>query len=66
MKQPIITYLIPELLSPVEEKVKFEPKIALLNSMDPQQLMYTDGLYYWEVKLRLFVCCSEKSGRKPK
>lgn len=66
MKQPIIIYLIPESLTQVKGKVKSKPKIALLNSVDPQQLMYSERLYYREVKLRLFVCSRKKSGKENK
>ena len=66
MKQPIIIYLIPELLSQVKRKVKSKPKIALLNSMDPQQLRYTERLHYWEIELSLFLCSRKISGKENK
>lgn len=62
MKQTIIIYLIPELLSQVKGKVKSKPKIALLNSMDPQQLRYTERLHYREIELSL--CALEKNQAK--
>lgn len=44
MKQPIIIYLISELLSQAKGKVKSKPEIALFNSMGSQQLVYTERL----------------------
>lgn len=60
VKPPVNISLIPELLCQVKGKVKSKPKIALLNVMVPQQLMYTERLYCWEVKLRLFVHSRKK------
>ena len=64
MKQPIIIYFIVGLLSQVKGKVKSKPKIAVLNNMDPQQLMYTGRLYYRGVKLSLFVHSRKKNRQR--
>lgn len=50
IKQPKVIYLMPEFSSQVKRKVKSKPKIALLNTMHLQQLMYTGSLtqmYNW-------------------
>lgn len=66
VKQPVNKSVIPELLCQVKGKVKSKPKIALLNIMDPQQLMYTERLYSWEVKMRLFVRSRKKKIQRRK